>query len=75
MNNKNLKKKNVTDKIYEIENYINTEKIWLEIALCILDNENENYFSQLCLILNIMNENNQKLYNNYEDLIENINSV
>ena len=70
MNNKNLKEKDFANVIYEIEQLINTEKIWIDIALSILGNENKEFFTQLSLILDSMSKNNQNLYNQYEKLIE-----
>lgn len=73
MNTTNINTRDLADKIYEIEHLINTERLWIDIALSILDNENEEFFTQLSLILGSMSKNNQNLYNQYEKLIERTN--
>ena len=70
MNTSRNKTRDYANKISEIEDLINTERLWIDIALSILDNENENFFTQLVLILNSMSKNNQNLYNQYEKLLE-----
>ena len=56
---------------------INEEKSWIEIAssYCDWENEDDNFVFKMGLILNIINEQNSKLYDYVDNLLCDLNKL
>lgn len=67
----------LVERINETAEKINEEKSWIEIAssYCDWENEDDNFVFKMGLILNIINEQNSKLYDYVDNLLCDLNKL
>lgn len=65
------------ERLNETSDLIDEEKNWLEIAsgYCDCENDDENFVFKMGLILNVISEQNAKIYNFVDDLLCDLNRL
>lgn len=77
MNKYTNKQIELVERINVTAEKINEEKSWIEIAssYCDWENEDDNFVFKMGLILNIINEQNSKLYDYVDNLLCDLNKL
>lgn len=77
MNKYTNKQMELVERINATADKINEEKSWIEIAssYCDWENEDDNFVFKMGLILNIINEQNSKLYDYVDNLLCDLNKL
>ena len=61
--------KEITNLIFDLEEQLNIEKCWIEIAQIIMEND-ENTTANLWLVIDTISKKNTEIYEIYENFIE-----